>query len=674
VAVSAIALLAPAMAAGASAGSWPGGDPRAAADADFFRFANGGWLDANPIPADRGGFSMATILVMAASDKVHALLEDAAATAETEPAGERAKVGAYYAAFMDEARIEAAGLAPLAPRLAEIRAAQSRRALARLMGRANSTFFGSLFSLSVAPDSHDPDRTALYLSQAGLGSVDRGLYLDGDAGPKRAEYVRYVGHLLAIAGWPGGGGLAPEVARFEARIAASSWTAADERDESRIYNPRTAPQLAAEAPGFPWDAFFAAAGLPGIKRVVVVEPAPVHEIAALYAGTPLPTLKAWAAFHALDNAAPVLSHAIADAGFEFHKHRLLGVEVPPPRWQQAVSQVAGGGAKDLQSSRGALGDAVGRLYVRRWFDPHARDALAGLIEDLRRELRTRILASEWMSAPARDEALRKLAAYRVEIGVPERGDRYEGLIIRRDDLYGDVERSTAYAWARDLARLHAPADRALWTMTPQTVNAYNYAPFREVVFTAALLQPPAFDAADDAAAMYGGIGSIIGHELTHAFDDVGRRFDAAGRMREWWTVADDRRFNEKAARLVQLYSACEAAPGLRVDGHLTLGENIADIGGLQLAYLAYRASLHGAAAPIVDGLTGEQRFFLSFAKLRRGHRRIETLRSDLASDPHTPDACRVNQAVRNVDGWYGAFDVTPDAPLFLAPERRTRIW
>jgi putative endopeptidase len=659
---------------GAQSAAWPGGDPTVKPGTDFFLFANGGWLNENPIPAHRVGFSNATLLSLSAADKVRTLLEESAANAGEEPAVERDKVGAYYSAFMDKASVEALGAAPLQRSLMEIRQASSRNELARLMGHANSSFQGSLFKLRIEPDSRNPDRYAIYLGQAGLGSLDRSVYLAPYEGDLREAYRNYIVKLLSLAGWEKTEDSAAEVIEFETKVAAASWTAADERDESKIYNPRNPSRLASEAPEFPWNVYLDAANLAGAGRIIVVDRSAIPVLAALYSRTPIPVLRAWAAFHLIDNAAPLLSHDFADAWFDLHGRCLQGAQVPTPRWQRALVQVSGGGSKDMDDSRGAMGDAVGRLYTNRWFEPRSRDTLRVLFDDLKTTLRASISASDWMSSAAKVEAIKKLDAYKVEIGVPEHGDEYDGLVIRRDDLFGDVERATAYAWGQDLTRLHHSTDRARWTMTPQTVNAYNYAPFSEVVFTAALLQPPAFDPTQDSAVTYGGIGAIIGHELTHGFDDVGRRFDATGHIRDWWTTTDNAHFAAKAEELIALFSGCEAAQGVHVDGHLTLGENIADIGGLQLAYAAYHASLHGHAARVLNGLTGEQRFFLGFAKLRRGHRRPQALRDDVASDPHTPDACRVNEDVRNVDGWYGAFGVTPESPLFLPRELRIRIW
>ncbi|WP_044561770.1 M13 family metallopeptidase [Azospirillum sp. B4] len=667
--------LALALSAGASAqpSPWPGGAPQIDAGKDFFRHANGGWLEETAIPPDRPGYSTATQLTQAAEAHVHEMLEDAA-RAGAPADGEAAQVGAYYAAFMDEARVEALGGRPLHGELTRLRLAATRATLAEMMGQANASLHGSLFQLSVGRDSRDATRHALYLGQGGLGSLDRAFYLDAGNAARRTAYRAYVARLLTLANWPQADSRADDILALETRIAAASWTPAQQRDERAIYNPMTPGQLARLAPGFPWGAYLAAAGMGQVERIVVVERTALPPLAHLFATTPLPVLRAWATFHLMDNAAPLLAKDYADAWFDLHGRTVEGKTAPPPRWRQALAQVSGGGWKDMAHSRGALGDAVGRLYTARWFDNRAQATLAGLVTRMKATLKVRIAASPWMSAEAKAEAARKVDAYRILIGVPASGDRYDGLVIRRDDLYGNVVRATAYAWARDLRRLDQPVDPQAWTITPQTVNAYNDGAAMTVVFTAALLQPPAFDTNADLAITYGGIGAIIGHELTHAFDDQGRLFDAAGHARDWWTKADTARFTTLADRLVALYGGCQVAPGLMVNGRLTLGENLADVGGLQLAYAAYHAALADGEAPVINGLTGDQRFFLGFAQLRRGKRRPEALRADVANDPHTPDACRVNQAVRNVDGWYTAFGVGTGAALYLRPEDRVRVW
>jgi putative endopeptidase len=429
-----------------------------------------------------------------------------------------------------------------------------------------------------------------------------------------------------------------------------------------------------DAPGFPWTVYFRSAGVSGDRRVILTNRTAISAFSRLFSSTPLRVLKSWAAFHLIDNAAPFLPRAFNEAHFEFHGRAVDGKQAPQPRWLDAIRLVSGGGWKDIESSRGAMGDAVGRLYVARWFDQGSREKLSLLVANLRNVMKDHIAKSDWMSPDTRAEALRKISSVRVEIGAPSHGDEYGQLTIRRDDLFGDVQRATELQWKSDLSRLEKPVDRSRWTITPQTVNAYNYAPFNEVVFTAALLQPPAFDPDQDSALTYGGIGAIIGHELSHGFDDVGRRYDASGRQRDWWRGNDAERFQSKADKLIELYSSCEAAPGLHVDGKLTLGENIADIGGLQLAFAAYHASLGKRAAPVIDGLTGDQRFFLGFALLRRGHRREDALRADVHNDPHTPDRCRVDEVVREVDGWYSAFGIAPSDASYIPPAERVRFW
>ena len=652
---------------------WPGGDMKVSPGQDFYTFANGSWQHDTVIPPDRAGFSTATKLIVDTENKLRELLQNTAALAGAPEGEESAKVVAYYSAFMDERRIEELGPRPLAPLLARIKEAGDRTALARLMGSANAGFNFSIFALAVEPDSHAPERYAVTLSQDGLGLPDPKDYLDPASLGRREAYESYVARLLKLAGWSDAAGAARHVLTVETEMARASWTGAQQRDEARNYHPVSQSDLVRIAPGFPWAAYWSAAGIQ-TDRIVLTEDEAVGSLARLYTATPIGDLRAWAAFHLVDNAAPYLSGSFRAAWFDFHGRQLAGTSQEPPRWRQAVRLVSGGGSKDLADSRGAMGDAVGRMYVARWFDSRSEARLRALSDELKSTLRARIKLSSWMSETAKTEALRKVDAYRIEIGAPAHGDHYDGLIIRRDDLIGDVERVTAYAWQRDRGRLGHAVDRAEWTITPQTVNAYNYAPLTVVVFTAALLQPPAFDPVEDPAFVYGGIGAIIGHELTHAFDDVGRTFDHTGHHRNWWTPSDATHFEAMSDQLVRQFAACEALPGLHVDGRLTLGENIADIGGLQLAFDAYHSSLNNQPAPLVDGLSGDQRFFLGFALLRRDKRRPEAIRTEVATDPHTPDTCRVNQVVRNVDGWYQGFKINPFDKLYLAPDQRTRFW
>ena len=649
---------------------WLGGDPSVAPGADFYAYANGGWTAATEIPPDRAGFSTATILTQAAQSKVRALLEAAAAGSA---GGESGQVGAYYRAFMDKALVDRLGGQPLASDLAAIRTARTRDELARLMGQAKAGFQGSLFDLDIDEDSHQSARYAVYISQGRLGLPDRESYLAEGDEALRAAYQAYVGRLLKLEAWPDASRAAADVVAFETHLAKASWKSEARRDERLIYNPTTSEALARDAPGFPWSTYLSTAGL-GPGRVVVRERSAVTALAQIFASTPVATLKAWAAFHLADNAAPDLSQPFFDAWFELHGRVLAGAQAEPPRWRRALNQVSGDGWKSLDDSRGAMGDAVGRLYVADSFDPQARAILAALVQQMKTTLRDRIAASGRMSPTAKAEALRKVDAYDIQIGAPARGDSYAGIVLRDDDLYGDVARVTAHDWAASRARLDEPVDHGRWEITPQTVNAYNEGALSLIVFTAALLQPPFFDPRADLATIYGSIGATIGHELTHGFDDQGRHFDASGRVRNWWTPEDDTRFAALSHSVVDRYSACEEAPGLRVNGRLTLGENIADIGGLQLALAAYHSALGGRPASVLEGLTGDQRFFLAFATARRDKRRLAAVRADILSDPHTPDPCRVNEAVREVDGWYGAFNIGPGDPLFVPEAERARVW
>ena len=487
-------------------------------------------------------------------------------------------------------------------------------------------------------------------------------YLKPAFAAKKAKYEEYVARMLQMAGWPGATVMAKAVVAYETEIAKVSWTRAEERDPVKTYNPFTVPALNKFAPGFAWTGFFKAGELGGVSRYVVAEKSAFPKIAAIYARTPIATLKAWAAFHLTDASAAYLSKPFVDARFGFRNKELAGVETQRDRWKRAVAVVDG-----------SMGEAVGEAYVKRYFPPEAKAKIDGLVEDLKVALRARIETLAWMSPATKAEAVKKLSKLTTKIGYPTKWRDYSTLEIKPDDLYGDVMRANAWEWRRELKRLNQPVDRSEWLMNPQTANAYYNPPLNEVVFPAAELQPPFFDPNADPAVNYGGIGSVIGHEITHGFDDEGRQFDGDGKLRDWWTAEDTQKFQAAAKTLGAQFSSYEVA-GAHVNGDLTMGENIADLGGLLVALDAYHLSLNGKPAPVIEGLTGDQRFFLAFAQGWREKRRDEALRQQLVSDPHSPEQFRVNGPVRNMDAWYSAFDVKPGDKLYLKPQDRARIW
>jgi putative endopeptidase len=642
---------------------------------DFFRFANGGWLDRTPIPADTNIFGLRALMTDLTEARLHALMEAAAAQAGHEPVSLEGKVGAFYKAFQDEARVERLGAEPLEPELDAIRMADTRDALAGLMGHGGEDFYGSLFGVSVSVDRKDPSRYSVYLAQAGLGLPDRDYYSNPTLASQKAQYQVYVASLLRLAAWPEPETRAREIVELETRIAEASWTRADRRDRDKIYNPMTVAELQTFAPGFAWQTFLGSAGLRNVSQVVVAEKTAFPRLAAIYASTPVEVLKAWAVFNVADHAAPYLSRPFTAAFFEMREKTLSGMLAQQVRWKRAVHAVSGGdyGAGDRFDRFGNLGWGVGQLYTAKYFPPESKAKVQELVGDLKAAYHARIERLDWMSPETKVEALKKLETYNVKVGYPDTPRDYSTLVIRDDDLIGDVRRAAAWDWAFFVRRLPGPVDRQEWTMTPQTNDAYNGL-LRDIVFPAGILQPPIFDPSADGAINYGAVGGVIGHEMTHGFDDQGRKIDAEGRLRDWWTPKDAAIFEERAATLGAQFDSYEPLPGVHVNGKLTMGENIADLGGLTLALDAYHASLLGKPAPVIDGLTGDQRVFLGWAQAWRTKRTDAALHQLVVSDPHSPAQYRVNGPVRNIDAWYESFGVKPGDMLYLAPEERVRIW
>jgi len=465
------------------------------------------------------------------------------------------------------------------------------------------------------------------------------------------------------------------VVAFETEVAQASWSKVEERDPVAMYQPMTLTSLQRLAPGFPWQGLLASARLPGVRRVIVNDRSAFPRLARLYARAPLATLKAWHAFHVADQAAVYLSRPFAQAYFDLHDRALAGQQQPKARWKLALTAVAGGDflTGDRFGSFGTLGFGVGQLYTDQYFGPEAKAKIESLVAALKAAFRARLEHLDWMGPETRRAALQKLDTYQIKVGYPDHPRNYAGLIMRPDDLLGNVRRAALADWAFTTWRLGGPVDRSDWAMTPQTNDAYNGF-LRDIVFPAGILQAPMFDPEADPAINFGGIGAVIAHELTHGFDDQGRKMDASGALRNWWTPEDARQFEARARRLGAQYSAFEPLPGLHVNGDLTMGENIADLGGLTMAVDAYHAFLQGRPAPVLDGFTGEQRVFLGWAQAWCGKATDNFVRNQVVSDAHSPRAFRVQGTVRNLDAWYDAFGVKPGDRLFLPPDQRVRIW
>jgi len=631
---------------------------------DFGAFANGTYIANLKIPADQTRYGSFNILRDLSEARVHIILDEAAAKTTTEePRTVEGKIGAAYKAFMDEARAESLGAGPLAADLAEVRAVKTRGELAYVMGKAAGGPQASLFGVGIQPDDKDPNRYLISVGQDGLGLPDRDYYLTPQFAPKKAAYEVYVARMLSLIGWDDPQAAAKAVVDYETKIAEASWTKAQMRDPDAVYNPMTLAELQQLAPGFEWADLMKGAQLGDETHVLIDAKSAFPKLAAIYAETPLSTLKAWEAFRIADDSAPYLSKAFIDARFDFRGKTLTGQEINRPRWKRGVA-----------AASSQLGEAIGEVYAARYFPPESKAKMEALIGNLKVALGHRIENLQWMSPETKAEALKKLANFDVQVGYPKKWRDYSALDIRADDLFGNVQRSQAFEWAYQRNRLHKPVDRDEWLMTPQTVNAYNNPDFNEVVFPAAILQPPFFSPTADPAVNYGAIGAVIGHEMTHGFDDQGRKYDSSGRLRDWWTDKDGKDFDARADKLGASYEKIDILPGAHINGKLTMGENIADLGGVLTALDAYHASLHGKPAPVIDGLTGDQRFFLGFAQIWRGKSRDDALRQQMVSDPHSPEKARIDGVVPNVDAWYKAFDVKPGDKLYRTPEERTRIW
>ena len=628
---------------------------------DFFRHGNGAWYDRALIPPDRSSIGVDTALNIAAEARIRDILERGDDGAGPSSRADAVKIGAFYAAFMGEARAEALDAEPIAPLLRMIRVAATREELADLMGTGRRSFFSSVFGLGIGPDDKAPDRYVVSIRQGGLG-LNRDYYVTPRLADKKAAYLAYIAQLLAMIGWEAPAQSAAAILDFETAIAQVSWTNAERRDPEKTYNPMSVAALDEAAP-FPWRRLLASADLGGLDRVVVVENTAVAMIAAVYARAPADTLKAWIAFHLVDGAAPYLSKRFVAANFGFHSATMSGVAEQPERWKRAVATV-----------NGAMGQAIGRIYVARYFSPEAKAQIDDLVAHLRIALKERIARLDWMSPQTRRKALDKLARLDVKIAYPDKWRDYAALEVRPDDLFGDMQAARKFAWLRQVNRLNAPVDRDDWYLNPQTVNASYDANLNEMVFPAGILQPPFFDPAADPAVNYGGIGAVIGHEMIHGYDDEGRKYDGAGVLSTWWSDADSNQFTARAAVLGRQFDGYEPFPGLHLKGDLTMGENIADLGGALVALDAYHHSLGDKPAPVIDGLNADQRFFLSYAQSWRHKSTDDSIRQQIVSNSHAPANYRVNGVVRNMDAWYRAFNVKPGDKLFLAPENRVRIW
>jgi predicted metalloendopeptidase len=634
---------------------------------DLFGHVNGRWLAEYTIPADRATDGAFRSLYDRAEEQVRDLITEAATAAVSSGTDEQ-RIGDLYASFMDDQKIAARGLQPLLDELATIDAAATPEALAAVVGALQRTGVGGGTGAYVDTDSKDSTRYLVHLSQSGLGLPDESYYRDEQHAEILAAYPQHIAAMFALVYGGDHTETAARIVALETKLAAAHWDVVKRRDADLTYNLRTFADLPAEAPGFDWAGWITALGTtPEVaSEVVVRQPDYLTAFAAAWSGEDLEDWKNWARWRLIHSRAFLLTDDLVAEDFSFYGRRLSGTEEIRDRWKRAVSVV-----------ENLMGDTVGKLYVERHFPPDAKARMDELVANLREAYRVSINELEWMTPQTREKALAKLDKFTPKIGYPAKWRDYSELVIDRNDLYGNYRRGYEVNSDRELNKLGGPVDRDEWFMTPQTVNAYYNPGMNEIVFPAAILQPPFFDAEADDAANYGGIGAVIGHEIGHGFDDQGAKYDGDGNLVDWWTDDDRAEFGARTKALIEQYD--EFVPrgldnGHHVNGAFTVGENIGDLGGLSIALLAYRLSLKGADAPVIDGLTGEQRVFFGWAQVWRTKSRDAEAIRRLAIDPHSPPEFRCNGVIRNIDAFYDAFEVSESDELYLDPRRRVRIW
>ena len=634
-----------------------GRDTTVAPGDDFYDFASGTWDRTTAIPADRARYGMFEQLQDLSLERTRIILDEAA----RQPGS---KIGDYYASFMDEAAANAKGATPVRPWLAAIKAAKDRTALIVEMAKLQRQGVGGLFGVGVQQDDKAPDVYVVGMYQAGLGLPDRDYYLKDDAklAAARTAYQAYLAKMLTLAGEADAEARAAAVFAFEKALATAHWTRIESRDADKTYNKIAFADLAKQAPSFPWRQYATGLGVAGEQSFLVAQPSAVAGEAKAFAEAPLPVLRDYVMLRTLRAYAPYLSSDFDRTNFAFYGTTLGGTPEQQPRWKRGVNTVSTG-----------MGEEIGKTYVARYFPPEAKAAADDLVRNVIAAMGERLDKLAWMAPETKVKARAKLAAFTPKIGYPEMWRDYSALTIRRDDLVGNVARASAFDYQRDLNKLGKPIDRGEWFMTPMTINAYANPTMNEIAFPAAILQPPFFDPKADPAVNYGGIGAVIGHEISHHFDDQGRKYDAGGKLADWWTPKDVSQFKAFTDALIAQYDAYEPLPGQHIQGGLTLGENIADLAGLTVAIDAYHKSLGGKPAPVIDGVTGDQRFYYGWAQVWRAKSREPQLQQQLLSDPHSPGHYRT-LTVRNLDPWYAAFAVKPGGKTYLAPQARIRIW
>ncbi|MBI3429149.1 MAG: peptidase M13 [Actinobacteria bacterium] len=636
-------------------------DPAVRVQDDLYRHLNGKWLKTHEIPPDRASDGVGYKLYEEAEAHVRAIIEGAASGRESQ------KITDLYASFMEIDAIEALGATPIGRYLERANQIESCADFLRILGEFEVDGFGGIFSAAIYTDHMDSQSNIIYLSQGGLSLPDEAYYREEQYEPIRVAFLEHVQKMFELIGISDAQDHATRILALESKIASRHWDQVRDRDATLTYNKFSRSELEALSPGFDWNIWREGGELPpaGFERTIVREPDFFTGIGELLGDFDCESWRSWLKWQVISGAAPYLHEAIVQQNFSFYGRTLSGTLELRARWKRAVSVV-----------ESALGEAVGRIYVEQHFPPQARGEMETLVENLVAAYRESITNLPWMSESTKKMALEKLDKFTPKIGYPDRWRDYSSLEIRSADLMGNMARIARFARDFEMAKIGVPVDRTEWYMTPQTVNAYYNPGMNEIVFPAAILQPPFFDMDADDAANYGAIGAVIGHEIGHGFDDQGSKYDGDGNLNDWWTESDRDEFDKRSTALIAQYNALvpAEAPDITVNGALTVGENIGDLGGLSIAYRAYKLALNGGSAPVIDGFTGDQRFFLAWAQAWRGKARPEAIRREIATDPHSPNEFRCNQIVRNMDEFYTAFGVEPADGLYLAPQERIRIW
>ena len=638
------------------------GDPASRAQDDFYRYVNGAWFDKTEIPAEKSAYGAFDIVFDQTEQQLRALVEGGSKA--NAPGSEAQKVQDLYASFMDEARVEELGLKPVQPDLDRIDAMKDKSELPALLAHLHRIGADAPYNAVVHQDNKDSTRYIIDFVQSGLGMPDRDYYLDKGAKfvQLRKDYLAHVQNMLALAGAKDIDKSARDVVAFETALATKQWDNVTRRDPLKVYNLLDLAKLKALMPGYDWSNYLKDAGI-SVDNVVVSEPSYLAALDKILKDTPLPTLKNYLKLRLLDASAGVLNKQVYDEAFDFNRAKLFGVKAQKPRWKRGIKLVDG-----------SIGEALGKVYVEQNFPAANKARMEQLVANLLKAYDQEFDTLPWMSDATKQAAKAKLAKFMPKIGYPKKFRDYSALTIARDDLYGNFQRANLFEYQRNIDKLGKPIDRDEWGMNPQTINAYYNPELNEIVFPAAILKPPFFNMAADDAVNYGAIGAVIGHEISHGFDDEGSQYDGDGNLKDWWTAEDRKKFVAQTKALIAQYDQYEPVKGYHIKGALTVGENIADLGGITIAYKAYQISLGGKPAPVIDGLTGDQRFFMGFAQVWRDKSRDEATINQVKADPHSPSRYRCNGVVVNVPEFYTTFDVKPGDKMYSAPEKRVKIW